>query len=78
MFFALGGIPRVLGVDEGADASAPLRLRDHVVDEGRLARGLGAEDLDDPAARLPTTRQLDTKLDTRPSRAEGSVREGLK
>jgi len=46
----VGGIHRVLGVDEGADASAPLSLRDHVVDEGRLARGLRAEDLDDPPA----------------------------
>ena len=43
-------VHRVLGVDEGADAAAPLCLGDHVVDEGRLARGLGAEDLDDAAA----------------------------
>src|SRR5947209_11622759 len=40
----------MLRVDEGADAAAPLRLRDDVVDERRLARGLGAEDLDDAAA----------------------------
>ena len=46
-------IHRVLGVDEGADAAAPLRLGHHVVDERRLARGLRAEDLDDPAARQP-------------------------
>ena len=44
-------VHRVLGVDEGADASAPLGLGDHVVDEGRLPRRLGAEDLDDAAAR---------------------------
>jgi hypothetical protein len=41
----------VLGVDEGADPSASLGLRDHVVDERRLARRLGAEDLDDAPAR---------------------------
>ena len=44
-------VHRVLGVDEGADAAAPLRLGDDVVDERRLARGLRAEDLDDAAAR---------------------------
>ena len=44
-------VHRVLGVDEGADAAAPLRLGDHVVDERRLAGGLRAEDLDDAAAR---------------------------
>ena len=44
-------VHRVLGVDEGADAAAALRLGDHVVDERRLARGLRAEDLDDAAAR---------------------------
>ena len=31
-------VHRVLGVDEGADAAAALRLGDHVVDERRLAR----------------------------------------
>src|SRR5207342_1134083 len=30
---------------------ATLRLGHHVVDERRLARGLGTEDLDDPSAR---------------------------
>ena len=49
----VGRVHRVLGVDEGADAAEALRLGDHVVDEGRLARGLGAEDLDDAAARQP-------------------------
>ena len=44
-------VHRVLGVDEGADAAAALRLGDHVVDERRLARRLRAEDLDDAAAR---------------------------
>ena len=47
------GVHRVLGVDEGADAAAALRLGDDVVDERRLARRLGAEDLDDAAARQP-------------------------
>ena len=46
-------VHRMLGVDERADAAPPLRLRDHVVDEGRLPRRLRAEDLDDPAAREP-------------------------
>ena len=47
------GIHRVLGVDERADAAAPLRLGDHVVDEGRLARRLGPEHLHHAAAREP-------------------------
>ena len=46
-------IHRVLRVDEGADPTASLRLRHHVVDERRLAGGLRAEDLDDPAAGQP-------------------------
>ena len=49
----VGRVHRVLGVDERADAAAALRLGDHVVDERRLARRLGAEDLDDAAARQP-------------------------
>jgi len=44
-------IHRVLGVDEGADAAAALGLGDHVVDERRLARSLGPEDLDDTSPR---------------------------
>ena len=44
-------VERVLGVDERADAAAGLGLGDDVVDERRLTRGLGAEDLDDPPAR---------------------------
>ena len=47
------GVHRVLGVDEGADAAAALGLGDHVVDEGRLARALRPEDLDDASARQP-------------------------
>ena len=44
-------VDRVLGVDEGADAAEGLGLGDDVVDQRRLTRGLGTEDLDDPAAR---------------------------
>ncbi len=40
----------VLGVDVGADAAVALRFGHDVHGEGGLARGLGAEDLDDPAA----------------------------
>ncbi len=47
----VGRVHRMLGVDERADAAATLRLRDHVVDERRLARGLRTEDLDHAAAR---------------------------
>ena len=46
-------IERVLGVDERAGAAQPLRLGDRVQRQRRLARRLGAEDLDDPAARQP-------------------------
>ena len=49
----VGGIHRVLGVDEGADAAAALSLGDHVVDERRLAGSFRPEDLDDAAARQP-------------------------
>ena len=44
-------VHRVLGVDEGADPAELLGLGEDVVDERRLARGLRAEDLDDPPAR---------------------------
>ena len=44
-------VHRVLGVDEDADPALGLGLGDDVVDQRRLARGLRAEDLDDPAAR---------------------------
>jgi hypothetical protein len=46
-------VHRVLGVDERGDPATALSLRDHVVDEGRLAGRFGTEDLDDPAARKP-------------------------
>ena len=71
---AYGRVHRVLGVDEGADAAAPLRLGHHVVDERRLARGLGAEDLDDAAARQPADaeRQVERERTGR-DRADGDL-----
>ena len=41
----------MLGVDEGADAAVALRFGHDVHGEGRLARRLGPEDLDDAAPR---------------------------
>src|SRR5215203_1413793 len=40
----------VLGVDESGEATRLLRFGDDVQGEGRLAAGLGAEDLDDAAS----------------------------
>ena len=57
----VGRIHRVLGVDEGADAAATLRLGDHVVDERRLARRLGAEHLDDASARQAADAERDVE-----------------
>ena len=50
---ALGvdGVHGVLGVDEGARTALALGLGEDVVDERRLARGLGPEDLDDATTR---------------------------
>ena len=45
------GVHGVLGVDERRLPAQLLRLGDEVVDHGRLARRLRAEDLDDAAAR---------------------------
>ena len=45
----VAGVQRVLGVDEGGDAARLLGVGGDVVAEGRLAAGLGAEDLRDPA-----------------------------
>ncbi len=69
---AVRRVHRVLGVDEGADAAASLRLGDHVVDERRLARGLGAEDLDDAPAR----QAADPKGDVQREGAGGDGRDG--
>ena len=69
---AVRRVHRVLGVDEGADAAAPLRLGDDVVDERRLPRGLRAEDLDDAAAR----QAADAEGDVQRERARGDGRDG--
>ena len=66
----VGRVHRVLGVDEGADAAAALRLGDHVVDERRLARRLGPEDLDHAAARQPADAERDVERE-RPGRDGG-------
>ena len=69
----VGGVHRVLGVDEGADPAAPLRLRDHVVDERRLARRLGAEDLDDAPARQPA--DAEREIEREGARRHGADRD---
>ena len=66
-------IHRVLRVDERADASAPLRLCHHVVDERRLPGSLRAIDLDDAAAREPTDTERHVERE-RPGR-DGSDRD---
>jgi hypothetical protein len=60
-------VERVLGVDEGAHAPAPLRLGDHVQGQGGLARRLRAVDLDDATAR----EAADPERDVEPERAGG-------
>ena len=65
-------VHRVLGVDEGADAAAALRLGDHVVDERRLARRLRAEDLDDAAARQPADAEREVERER--ARRDGADR----
>ena len=47
----VGGVERVLGVDEGRQAAGLLRLRDHLQRQRRLARRLRSVDLDHAAAR---------------------------
>src|SRR5438105_13434259 len=65
----------MLGVDEGADAAAALRLGDHVVDERRLARRFGAEDLDDPAAGQAADSEREVEAErTGGNRADGNRR----
>ena len=46
----VGHIQRVLGVDEGGDATGALGLGDQVERQGRLAAGLRTVDLDDASA----------------------------
>ena len=73
--FAYVRVHRVLGVDEGADAAAALRLGDHVVDERRLARRLRAEDLDDAAARQPADAECEVERERAGrDRAHGDLR----
>jgi hypothetical protein len=65
----------VLGVDERADAAAPLGLGDHVVDERRLARRLGAKDLDDAAAGQPADAEREVERErARRDRAHRDLR----
>jgi len=63
----------VLGVDERADPAAALRLGDDVVDEGGLARGLRAEDLDDAAARQPADAEGEVEREL--TRGDGADRD---
>ena len=70
------GVDRMLGVDEGADAPAGLGLGDDVVDQRRLARGLRAEDLDDPALRHAADAEREVERD-RPGRDRLDVHDGL-
>src|SRR3712207_5361779 len=57
----VGGVEGMLGVDEGGEAADPLGLGDDVQGEGRLAAGLGAEDLDDTAPRDPADAERQVK-----------------
>ncbi|OEI67236.1 putative protein recA [Curtobacterium sp. ER1/6] len=56
-------VERVLGVDEGRDATGALRVGDGVQGQGRLTRGLRAVDLDDAAARQPADAERDVEGD---------------
>src|SRR5919106_474982 len=53
----------MLGVDEGSDTAGALRLGDDMERQGGLAAGLGAEDLDDPAARHAADPERDVQGD---------------
>ena len=57
----------MLRVDECGDAAPRLRLGDHVEADRGLARALGPEDLDDPAARDATDTERDVERE-RPGR----------
>src|SRR5213079_1047700 len=67
-------VHRVLRVDERADAATALRLRDHVVDERRLPRRLGAEDLDNPASWQPA--EAEREIERERPRRDGADRNG--
>src|SRR3972149_1439161 len=65
------------GVDDRADAAELLRLGDHVVDERRLPRRLGPEDLDDPAAREAADAEREGEREaSRRDGGEGGPRRG--
>src|SRR5215218_1548409 len=57
----VGRVEGVLGVDEGGEASCFLRLGDDVQGEGRLAAGLGTEDLDDATPWDPSDAEGDVE-----------------
>jgi hypothetical protein len=73
-------IERVLRIDERGDPALALRLGDHVETDRRLARALGAEDLDDAPARDPPDAERDvererTRGDHRDAGAHGVLAE---
>jgi hypothetical protein len=57
------GVEGVLGVDERRDAALPLRVRDGVQRDGRLAGGLRAVDLDDAALGQAADAERDVERD---------------
>src|SRR3712207_79005 len=57
------GVQRVLGVDERRDAAGALGVGHGVQRDGRLAGGLRAVDLDDPATGQPADAQRDVERD---------------
>src|SRR5215469_1423941 len=59
----IGGVERVLRIDEGRRAAAALHFRDDLQCEGGLAGGLRPEDLDDAAARQAADAQGDIQAE---------------
>ncbi len=70
---SVGGVEGVLGVDERGNASGALRLGDDVQAHRGLARALGPEDLDHPAAGNAADAQGDVERE-RP-RLDGAHRD---
>ena len=68
-------IHRVLRVDERTGAAELLRLGEHVVDQRRLAGGLGTEHLDDPPARHTADAKREVERQ-RPRRDRGDAHLG--
>ena len=54
----------MLGIDESADAALALGFGDDVIDERRLAGGLGAEDLAHAAARQTADAECEVEAET--------------